>query len=234
MKSKPFMFGRVSSAMLVTLAALGFALATGIAAASDHWGIIIDVTNSPKDDAFFEVGSDVPGTVTFRVFPAGGVPTVAGTASIPANGGLVTSENLFSYAAPDNKTALVQASFDGGGSAAVLRQQSAGEQTLVAVPATATGLGFAFRIAMGDIGQGAYIMVGNTGAATTLRLEFNGSDPGPLEMNIGALEVVRIDVPPWRANHNILLKATDTNAKLVVVLVVDTGKVDQTIIIPVG
>ncbi|MBI5478106.1 MAG: hypothetical protein HY906_04580 [Deltaproteobacteria bacterium] len=197
---------------------------------SDHYAVINRLGNSPRDSAVLEVAGDAEADVSFSVFSSTGSATRS-TGSIKPPSFFVSSPNLLSSATSD--TALVQASYSAGASTAVLRQMSAGGKILVEVRPFDPQIARKFVFPLGDIGRGAWALVGNTalpGTVGTITLRYGSSTATP----VGGGTVPgrgAVAVPLTVPNTQVWLEC---DAPVVVMLALDTGKVDEAWIPPIG
>ncbi len=199
---------------------------------SEHYAVINDLSNSPRDRAVLEVAGDVAGEVTFYVYAAGGAgapnPAPIGPPSCFVSSASSGTPNLFT--ASGGGTALVRAVYALGPSTAVLRQTSTAGKIVLEVPPFDPAHGRAFSFPLGDIGRGAYALVGNPNAM-----------PASLSVRLGASSAPATAagiVPAWGAIA-VPLTSGNTQVRLesdvpvVVQLAADTGKVDETWVPPV-
>jgi hypothetical protein len=217
-----------------------------------HFGIITFLTNSPKDSAIIDVSVDLPTgsrvPIKFTVFdPATGIPAAVSdftqgsqTATDPGflvSSGTSTIPNL--YTPVNNQAAVVLAetcdATTGGTisapSNAVLRQISSQTKNLVLLPSADVSLGTLFSFPLGALAQGAYAFVTAIGIDASPMLQFGTAAPTALPP-IKAYTPTAIKLQTGSSRVN--LWTTDPAQQLLVIFGVDTGKVDETILLPGG
>lgn len=199
---------------------------------SVHYAIITDLVNSPKERASLELTSDVPGSFQFTVYPVSGTPSAQQTVTLNSDNYGTTENsaipNLFTASA--GLTALVMAMFNDGASTALLRQKSGFTKIMYYVPPSEQSVGQQFRVPIGDLGYGAYLLVGNPNGADVFVSAKFGAAAAQSPVQIPAFGVTKIVIP--NPNQEVLLVSTTDGLGVVALLAVDTGKTDITYLTP--
>lgn len=199
---------------------------------SVHYAIITDLINSPKERATLELTSDVPGAFQFTVYPTGAAPSAQQTVTLNADNFGTTENsaiaNLFTASA--GLTALVVAMFNDGVSTALLRQKSGTTKIIYYVPPSEQSMGQQFRVPVGDLGLGAYLLVANPNATDVFVAARFGAGVFQDPVQIPAFGVTKIVIP--NPNQEVLLVSKTDGLGVVSLLAIDTGKVDITYLTP--
>ena len=212
--------------------AFGTADAITSGSATDHWVILDDITNSSRESAAVDISTDGSGTAEFVVIPSGEGPTAPATAPLNVDGYASSSSssipNLFTPS--DGNLAMVRATYGAGLSSAVLRQRSGTTKILLGIPAASQSLGIRFNIPTGDLAAGYSLLIGNPGGtAAGVRLGLGNGGTPVSSFAVASFDCVKVDIA--NANANLVLIS---DQPVFVQIAVDTGKVDETFILPMG
>ncbi len=130
---------------------------------SNHVIIITDLNGTHNDTANVDVSSDPPSQVSFAVFPS-----VSGALLADMNAkSFATSPELFAIAQAPNALVIVNTGNAQVESTAALRQK----KLVMEVPPSTAVLSTVFGFPLGDLGTGAFLLLGNptgSGASGTL------------------------------------------------------------------
>jgi hypothetical protein len=219
--------------------------------AGRHYGIITDLTNSPRESASMDVIT--PQAVTnvgylFKVY-ASGQPSLA-LPPIPVQQGNSFASSLSStipnlFTPSGGQAALVSVetvdfqsqNFLALPTAAVLRQRSGTSRILTSLPPEESSKGQYFVAPIGDLEAGTWLFVAAIDLDTAVWVTLNGGIPTTAQpIPIPAFTVVRIPMttPNSRVDVTVAAKADGSINPLehiMVMLAVDSGtKVEQTIL----
>lgn len=148
---------------------------------SAHVVIITDLNGTHNDTAYFDVSSDPPSQVSFAVFPSAGVPILV---DMNANN-FAMSPELFGIASARNALVIASTANSQVESTAELRQQ----KLVMQVPTMTSTLGTVFGFPLGDLGTGAYLLLGNPSGFAALGTLAYGPSIAP--------SAAQVNVPGW-------------------------------------
>jgi hypothetical protein len=220
--------------MKLSLFLTGMLLAVGRASpgnAGEHWGIITDFTNSALERATLEISAEALVNVTFEVF---GTPGGIASGSLAPETLFLSSEstalpNLF--AASGGGTALVRATTVAQvDSSVVLRQRSGLSRILLHLPPSEQSLGVRFEFPISNIGQGAFLILGNPNpSAVEIDVSFGPPTAPPNRVRIDPERVV--SVPLATPNTRVAASVVGP-AQVLAMLAIDAGRIEETILVP--
>jgi hypothetical protein len=209
---------------------------------ANHYGIITDLTTSPHETAQIDISLDTAMKVRFTVYAAAGPVTadVDVGASLATSSAASTQPNLF--AASNGTAALVEAqtgnyavagdpnSFTpiNSPSAALLRQRSGQAKNIVTLPREETSKGTSFRFPVYTTEQGTYLFLGAPDGDTSVTVSY-GTTTQTIPILNRAVTKVQIGAAGQTLNTEVNVTAT---VNVIAILGIDTGKVDETILLP--
>ncbi len=151
------------------------------AVAANHVVIITDLNGAHNDTANVDVSSDPPSQVSFKIFPSSSGVLLA---DMNANS-FATSPELFALTTVPSALVIVNTANAQVLSTAALRQK----KLIMAVPPSSETLGTAFGFPVGDLGTGAFLLVGNPNGTLAQGTVVYGPPTGTV--------AAQLNVPPF-------------------------------------
>ncbi len=192
-----------------------------------HVVIISDLNGTHNDTANVDVTSDPASQVSFKVFPSAGALLLA---DMNANE-YATSPELFAVAGAANALVIVDTANAAVLSTAALRQK----KLMLEVPPSSATLGTVFGFPLGDLGTGAFLLLGNPSGQVALGTLVYGTPGRSLAAQISVpsfdVQVIQLTQAATRVNVTI------TNMVKVIAQLLVNGhgqEFSMTIVPPIG
>jgi len=210
---------------------------------ANHYGIITDLTNSPREKAQIDISLDTAMKVRFTVYAAAGPVTSDVDVGATLASSSATSAQLPNlFTASGGAAALVQAQTGNYAVAgdpnsfppintpsfALLRQKSGTTKNIVALPRVEATEGTSFRFPVFTTEQGAFLFLGAPEGDASVTVNYGGTSQTISVLNKA---VAKVQIGQANQTPNVEVTVSST-APIIAMLGIDTGKVDETMLTP--